>query len=172
MKNSSVLISQKILDSIEKILVIICSILFSGVVLLSALEIFTRYFLNYSSTISGELGLILMTWVYFLGFIVLFKRKEDIVMEYFYKKFPLPIQNIIEWLTQFAILIFFIFLVWNSIKFYIMTSKMEHPFLPIKYSYTVQPILLSSFLGFGMALYFFCINTVSFIKWLNNKKRK
>jgi TRAP-type C4-dicarboxylate transport system permease small subunit len=153
-----------ILDIMEKVLMVICALLFAGVVTLSAIEIFTRYFLNYSSTISGELGLILMTWIYFLGFTILFKRGEDVVMEYFFRRLPNGIRRFVEWLTHLAILIFLSTLVWNSIKFYRMTSTMEHPFLPIKYSYTVQPILVGSFLALVVAVYFLWEKTDAVIR--------
>jgi len=153
-----------ILDLMEKVLMVLCALLFAGVVTLSAIEIFTRYFLNYSSTISGELGLILMTWIYFLGFIILFKRGEDVVMEYFFRRLPNGIKSLMEWLTHLAIFIFLSTLVWNSIKFYRMTSTMEHPFLPIKYSYTVQPILVGSFLALVVAVYFLWEKTDTLIR--------
>jgi len=161
-----------ILDIMEKVLMFLCTLLFAVVVSLSAIEIFTRYFLNYSSTVSGELGLILMTWIYFLGFIILFKRGEDVVMEYFFRRLPGRIRSLIEWLTHLAILIFLTILVWKSIKFYKMTSMMEHPSLPIKYSYTVQPVLVGSILALVVAIYFLWEKTDTFIRrWLEMEKK-
>ncbi len=157
-------IYKRLLDFMEKVLMVLCSLLFAVVVTLSAIEIFTRYFLNYSSTISGELGLILMTWIYFLGFTILFKRGEDVVMEYFFRRLPIQIRNTIDWLTHVGILVFLSTLVWKAIKFYGMTSTMEHPFLPIKYSYTVQPILVGSMLTLVVAIYFLWEKTAAFVK--------
>jgi len=146
---------------------IFCIILFAIVVSLYAWEIFTRYFLDYSSVISGELGLILMKWIYFLGFVVLFKRGEDVVMEYFFQRLPDRIKQFVEWLTQLAIFVFLTVLVWKSIRFYAMTSLMDHPFLPIKYSYTVQPILVGSTLALVVALYFVWEKTDVLVKrWI------
>ena len=142
------------LDVLERVLMILCVILLALVVTIHAIEIFTRYFMNYSSTVSGELGLILASWMYFLGFIILFKRGEDVVMEYFFRFLPDRIGEIVDWLSHVAIFIFLAVLVWKSIKFYIMTRMMEHPFLPIKYSYTVQPILVGSILALVVAIYF------------------
>ncbi len=155
---------RSLLDLMEKVLIVLCSFLFALVVTLSAIEIFTRYFLNYSSIISGELGLILMTWIYFLGFIVLFIRREDIVMEYFFRKLPIRIRNVVDWLTHAIIVVFLGTVVWKSVRFYGMTSKMEHPFLPIKYSYTVQPILVGSVLALVVAIYFLLEKTDAFVR--------
>jgi TRAP-type C4-dicarboxylate transport system permease small subunit len=118
------------------------------------------------------LGLILMTWIYFLGFTILFKRGEDVVMEYFFRRLPMGIRNFIEWLTHLGILVFLSTLVWNSIKFYRMTSTMEHPFLPIKYSYTVQPILVGSILTLVVAVYFLWEKTDAFVRQRMETKRK
>lgn len=172
MQTSFLKIYDRILTFLEKGLMVICMSLFSMVVILGAIEIFTRYFLSYSSIISGELGLILMTWTYFLGFIILFKRGEDIVMEYFFQKLPEPLRNLIEWLTHLTILIFILTLIWNAIKFYLLTNKMEHPFLPIKYSYTVHPILVSSFLALFISVYFFLGKTISFWETINSSRKK
>lgn len=163
MHHSYLGIYKRFLDLMEKVLMALCSLLFAVVVTLSAIEIFTRYFLNYSSTISGELGLILMTWIYFLGFTILFKRGEDVVMEYFFRRLPIHIRNIVDWLTHVGILVFLSVLVWKSIRFYGMTSTMEHPFLPIKYSYTVQPILVGSILSLVVAIYFLWEKTDAFV---------
>ncbi len=164
MDRSYLEIYKRFLDLMEKVLMVLCSLLFAVVVTLSAIEIFTRYFLNYSSTISGELGLILMTWIYFLGFTILFKRREDVVMEYFFRRLPIQIRNIVDWLTKVGILVFLSTLVWKSIRFYRMTSAMEHPFLPIKYSYTVHPILVGSILSLLVAVYFLWEKTDAFVR--------
>ncbi|MGQ9646557.1 MAG: TRAP transporter small permease [Thermodesulfobacteriota bacterium] len=164
MDRSYLQIYKRFLDIMEKGLTILCSLLLAVVVTLSAIEIFTRYFLNYSSTISGELGLILMTWIYFLGFTILFKRGEDVVMEYFFRRLPIQVRNGVDWLTHVGILVFLGTLIWKSIRFYGMTSAMEHPFLPIKYSYTVQPILVGSILSLLVAVYFLCEKTDAFVR--------
>jgi|GEM_PF-1544773 TRAP-type C4-dicarboxylate transport system permease small subunit len=145
---------QYALTLLEKILMVICILLLLIVVFLYAVEIFTRYFLHYSSTVSAELGLILMTWMYFLGFVILFKRGEDVVMEYFFRLLPPRARELLEWLIQGAILLFLTVLTWKAIQFYFMTSTMEHPFLPIRYSYTVQPVLAGSILAILVSLYF------------------
>src|SRR4030042_1267128 len=93
-----------LLDLLEKALMFICTLLLAFVIVIYSIEIFTRYFLNYSSTVTGELGLILMTWLYFLGFVILFKRGEDVIMEYFFDRFPLRIKALIAWFTSWAIL--------------------------------------------------------------------
>jgi len=145
---------RRALDFFERILMVICRLLFASVVLLYGIEIFTRYFLNYSSTLSGELGIILMTWMYFLGFVIIFKRGDDVVMEYFFHLFTPQIQNKLEWFIHVALLFFLTILLWKSIQFYSMTSVMEHPVLPIKYSYTVQPILVGTILAVAVSVYF------------------
>jgi TRAP-type transport system small permease protein len=161
-----------LLDLLEKALMFICTLLLAFVIVIYSIEIFTRYFLNYSSTVTGELGLILMTWLYFLGFVILFKRGEDVIMEYFFKRFPQRIRNLIEWLTCWAILIFLVVLVWKSLHFYTVTRMMSHPFLPIKYSFTVQPILAGSILALIVSVYFVWEKTDEFLRGKTPKTDK
>jgi TRAP-type C4-dicarboxylate transport system permease small subunit len=145
---------RRALDLLEKVLMALSSLLFVTVVLLYAGEIFTRFFLSYSSTVSGELGLILMTWVYFLGFVVLFKRGEDVAMEYFLRFFSPRFRAGLDWAVHLAIFVFLAVLVWKSAQFHAMTAQMSHPFLPVKYSYTVQPVLAGSVLAAAVSVYF------------------
>jgi len=152
------------LNLLEKVLMLTCALILSFVMIIYTIEIFTRYCLRYSSTVTGELGLILMTWLYFLGFVILFKRGEDVIMEYFFDRFPLRIRNLIAWLTSWAILIFLLVLVWKSYQFYSVARMMEHPFLPIRYSYTVQPILTGSILSLIVSVYSVWEKTDAFLK--------
>lgn len=155
---------KRFLDLLEKGLMFICAVILAFVMIIYTIEIFTRYCLNYSSTVTGELGLILMTWLYFLGFVILFKRGEDVIMEYFFDRFPLRIRNLIAWMTSWAILMFILVLVWKSYQFYALTRMMEHPFLPIRYSYTVQPIFAGSILALFVSVYQAWEKTDSFLK--------
>ena len=152
------------LDILEKGLMVICAFILSFVMIIYTIEIFTRYCLNYSSTVTGELGLILMTWLYFLGFVIIFKRGEDVIMEYFFQRFPARIRNLIAWLTCWAIVVFLLVLVWKSFHFYSVARMMEHPFLPIKYSYTVQPILVGSVLALLVSIFLLWEKTDAFLK--------
>ena len=152
------------LDLLDKGLMFVCALILSFVIIIYTIEIFTRYCLNYSSTVTGELGLILMTWMYFLGFVILFRRGEDVIMEYFFQRFSTRIRNVIEWVTCWAIFTFLLVLVWKSFHFYTVTRMMEHPFLPIKYSYTVQPILVGSVLALIVSVYLVWEKTDEFLR--------
>jgi len=152
------------LDILDKGLMVICCLILSFVMIIYTIEIFTRYCLNYSSTVTGELGLILITWLNFLGFVILFKRGEDVIMEYFFDRFPLRVRTLIAWLTSWAILVFILVLVWKSYQFYTVARMMEHPFLPIRYSYTVHPIFVGSILSLFVSVYQVWDKTDTFLK--------
>jgi TRAP-type C4-dicarboxylate transport system permease small subunit len=155
---------KRALDLLDKGLMLICALILAFVMIIYSIEIFTRYCLQYSSTVTGELGLILMTWLYFLGFVILFKRGEDVIMEYFFDRMPLRIRSLIAWLTSWAILVFLLVLVWKSYQFYSVARMMEHPFLPIRYSYTVQPIFVGSILASFVSGYQVLEKTGAFLK--------
>lgn len=155
---------KRALDLLEKALMFVCSLVLAFVMVIYTIEIFTRYCLRYSSTVTGELGLILMTWLYFLGFVILFKRGEDVIMEYFFDRCPLRIRSLIAWLTSWAVLAFVLVLVWKSYQFYNVARMMDHPFLPIRYSYTVHPILAGSVLSLFVSVYQVWQKTDAFLK--------
>ncbi len=155
---------KRVLDLLEKVLMFACSLILAFVMVIYTIEIFTRYCLRYSSTVTGELGLILMTWLYFLGFVILFKRGEDVVMEYFFDRFHPRARNLIAWLTSWAILAFVVVLTWKSYQFYTVARMMDHPFLPIRYSYTVHPIFAGSILSLLVSVYQVWEKTDTFLK--------
>ena len=155
---------KRVLDLLDQALMFVCVLILAFVMIIYTIEIFTRYCLNYSSTVTGELGLILMTWLYFLGFVILFKRGEDVIMEYFFDRFPLRIRGLIAWMTSWAVLAFIFVLVWKSYQFYTVARMMDHPFLPIRYSYTVHPIFAGSVLSLFVSVYQVCEKTHAFLK--------
>ena len=69
-----------------------------GVVLLA--QVFFRYVLNAPLIWSEELARYLLVWVTFLGIPYGIRHRAHIEMEYFFKKFPHPLQRILPIVTQ------------------------------------------------------------------------
>ncbi|MBW1712314.1 MAG: TRAP transporter small permease subunit [Deltaproteobacteria bacterium] len=142
--------------------IVFCVALLVIVVLLNAIEIFTRYFLGYSSPISMELAVSLSTAMYFIGYMVLLRREEDVVMHFFFDRMGRRAQRLLEVCTHVIVTAFLTVLVINSVKLFILTSHMMHPVFPIKQSVTVLPVLIGGLL---------CLHTSVFKVWANLDKR-
>ena len=154
-----------LLDKLEWVETGLCMVLLAVVVAMYAVEIFTRYFLKYSSPVSAEVGLLLINWMYFLGFAVLFYRGEDVVMEYFFKLLPKWLRQWIDWLTQLAILLFLAILLKECIGLRALTNLMNHQVLPVKQSFANLPLLAGTFLTLLVSIYFTLIKTAQLIRW-------
>jgi TRAP-type C4-dicarboxylate transport system permease small subunit len=155
---------KSVLDFLEKWEMVLCIILFALVLCMYTLEVFTRYLFNYSSVIMGEVALYMMTWVYFIGFAIIFKRGENIVLEYFFKRFRKSLQNFLAWMTHLLILLFSTVVFIGSLRLFSVTSKMFHPVLPVKQCYSTLPIVVGSFFVLMISLYFALDGTLQFLK--------
>jgi TRAP-type transport system small permease protein len=151
---------KSVLDFLEKIEMVLCTILFAVVLCMYSIEVFTRYFFNFSSVLTGEVGLYLMTWVYFIGFAVIFKRGENIVLEYFFKRFPGRMKEIVTWTTHLLILLFASVVFVGSLRLFAVTTMMDHPVLPLRQCYSTLPIVTGSFLVLIISIYFALEGTV------------
>jgi len=140
-------------DLADRWLLSLCVLLLFVVVGLNAVEIFTRYFLGYSSPVSMELAVSLSSCMYFIGYAVLLKRDEDVRMQYFFDRLGPRTRSLIETATNILIVVFFVLILAKTIEFYRITSVMMHPVFPIKQSYSVLPILLGGAICLWIALY-------------------
>jgi len=123
------------------------------VVALNAVEIFTRYFLAYSSPISMELAVSLSTGMYFVGYMVLLNRDEDVVMHFFFDRLSPKTQRVVDTCTHVAVTAFLTVLVIKAFHLFMLTSRMMHPVFPVKQSYTVLPVLIGGALCLHVALF-------------------
>lgn len=158
------------LDKLASVVITLCTILFPTAVAIFAVEIFTRYFLGYSSVKSAEIGLLLINWMNFLGFTVLFYRKEDVVLEYFFNFFPKRARQFVDWITHLAILLFLGILFKECISLRALTNLMDHQILPVKRSFINLPLLVGTFLTLLVGIYFAWIKTDKVIRWWMQKE--
>ena len=160
MNRKGLFLFKSVLDLMERGETVLCTILFGAVLCMYTLEVFTRYVLNYSSVFTGEIGLYFMTWTYFIGFAILFKHGENIILEYFFDRFPPALKKWLSWITHWLILLFTTVVFVGSLKLFSVTSRMDHPILPIRQCYATLPIVVGSFLTMMVALYFAWEGTV------------
>ena len=140
-------------DLLDRFVMAACTLMLVVVVAINGLEIITRYFFGYSSLYSSEGSLVISALMYFVGYAVLLRRDEDVTLDYFYMKFPIRVQRVIDVLLALGILTFFLVLTETSIRYVRLTSMMQHPVLPIPQSYTTAPILVAAVCCLWVALY-------------------
>lgn len=140
-------------DFLDRFVMAACTLMLVVVVAMNGLEIITRYFFGYSSLYSAEVSLVISALMYFVGYVVLLRRDEDVTLDYFYNKFPVRVQRVVDLLLALGVLVFFLVLSEASIRYVRLTSIMQHPVLPIPQSYTTAPILVAAICCLWVALY-------------------
>jgi TRAP-type C4-dicarboxylate transport system permease small subunit len=132
------------LDLIERGEIYFCVGLLALTALIGVGEVFSRYALNRSVPQTYEVMLLLATWVYFIGFAVVFKRNEDVVMEYFFLLFPRRARAYIDWAGHVAILVFLVYLFREGLTIYRLGSLTYNWILPVRQSFLYVPVLVST----------------------------
>lgn len=138
---------------LDRVVMAACALMLVIVVALNGSEIITRYFFGYSSLYSAEASLVISSLMYFVGYVVLLKRNEDVTLDYFYMKFGLRTRRVIDLMLALGTLTFFAVLFEASLRYVRLTSMMEHPVLPIPQSYTTAPTLIAAIGCLWVAVY-------------------
>src|SRR4051812_16134870 len=87
---------RRLVDALDRSVLVLCVLLLASVVTLSAVEIIGRSFFEASSVVVVDLALQLSILMYFLGYLVLLNRDEDISVDYFYQRFPRRLRRAID----------------------------------------------------------------------------
>jgi TRAP-type C4-dicarboxylate transport system permease small subunit len=140
-------------DFLDRFVMAACTVMLVVVVALNAVEIITRYFFGYSSLYSAEISLVVSALMYFIGYVVLLRRDQDVTLDYFYMKLPARVQRVIDVLLALGVLTFFLVLFEASIRYVRLTNMMQHTVMPIPQSYTTAPILVAAACCLWVAFY-------------------
>lgn len=140
-------------DVLDRFVMVFCALMLVAVVMMNGFEIVTRYFFGYSSLYSAEISLVICALMYFLGYVVLLRRDEDVTLDYFYMKLPAKAQRVLDVLLSLGVLAFFVVLFEASIRYVQLTNRMQHAVMPIPQSYTTAPILVAAACCLWVAVY-------------------
>jgi TRAP-type C4-dicarboxylate transport system permease small subunit len=102
-----------------------------------------------------DITLLAGSWVFCLGFSVVVKRKEDIAVEFVFKRFPVLVQIVVKFAISLFMIVFSLLMVVHSIK---LASTQTHIFI-----YTLKPITetyrtLAVTVGFALTIVFLLYN--------------
>jgi TRAP-type C4-dicarboxylate transport system permease small subunit len=129
------------IDKVELILVIASLLAIIGI---NSLEIFTRFILNKSFFWVHEVIILLANYLYFLGAALVYKRKQDIQMEYFLKFFSVKIQKGWDFVIDGACFYFFIILFYHGIRILNVQSRQVSQGLGIPNHYFTLPLVIGT----------------------------
>ena len=140
------------LDALDRGTSAVCALLLAAVVALTGSEILARSIFAQSSVAMVDLALQLAIVMYFIGYLSLLNRNQDIMVDYFYVRFPPSARRIIDLVTAIAVVGFFVVLLVKSIALFRLCLRFPHPVFPVPNAVIVSPALLGSIGGVLVAL--------------------
>jgi TRAP-type C4-dicarboxylate transport system permease small subunit len=150
-----------VVNTIDKVELVLAIASLLAIIGINSLEIFTRFILNKSFFWVHEVIILLANYLYFLGAALVYKRKQDIQMEYFLKFFSVKIQKGWDFIVDGACFYFFIILFYHGIRILNLQSRQVSQGLGIPNHYFTLPLIigtLSMILIIGQQFLQRCLN--------------
>ena len=125
-------------------------------ILINAVGIFTRYFLNRPILWVHELTILSGTWLFYIGVGILFARQGDITWEAIIKKLPERVQRVVDLVINGIVLAFLVLLAistYRLIPFVAMQGSMLSFDLGISDVFYYVPVGVGAVLMFIPILY-------------------
>lgn len=132
----------KILDVIERIIIILCICIFGLSTVANGVEIFLRTSGFRSLYWVQEFTVICFIYVTFLGIVVLFKRKGDIIVTFIYNSFRKSIQLITAIIIDVLILLFIFLMIIASYNYLLSSIGGKTATLKIPFIFVYLPLLI------------------------------
>jgi len=129
---------------IDKVVLVFVVIALAVIVIINSMEIFSRFVLNKSFFWVYEISLLLGNWMYFIGISLVYKRKQDIQMSYFFDFFSPKVKKIWTFMIDGAIFYFFIILLPQSFRLLLIQSRYSTPGLSIPNHYFSLPLFIGT----------------------------
>lgn len=130
-------------DFLERVVEIVGITLLVLMVIIIGVQVFYRYFLNFTPSWSEDLSLLFMIWFSFLGIALGVKRDTHLSIEFFFNRLSKNFQRFITDFNYILILFFSYILFTRGIILVRMTlnSKMPSLKVPTSVLYIVIPIM-------------------------------
>jgi TRAP-type C4-dicarboxylate transport system permease small subunit len=143
-----------IMDYLTKIVEFIMVSLTIVMVALVTYQVFERYILHYTPPWSEEMAVYLMIWFGIIGIAVGVRRGSHMALNFFADKMPHSVQNGLEYLKYFLILIYSSLLTYEGINMVELTMNQRSPAigLPVGYVYLALPVSTTLIILFTLEL--------------------
>jgi TRAP-type C4-dicarboxylate transport system permease small subunit len=129
------------IDALDRVVLAVSALLLGVVVVLTAIEIVGRNLFRHSSPEAVDVTLALAVLVYLVGYLVLLNRDQDVMMDYFYLRFPAWLRRALDAATAVAVLVFFAILVFKSWRLVQLGMNSLHPVFPVPHGIVALPVL-------------------------------
>ena len=140
------------IDALDRIVMAASALLLGAVVVLTAVEIVGRNVFRHSSPEAVDVTLSLAVLVYLVGYLVLLNRDQDVMMDYFYARFPPRMRRVLDAATAVAVLVFFAILLVKSWRLVQLGMNSLHPVFPVPHGVVALPVLAGAAGGSLVAL--------------------
>lgn len=134
---------QNLKNALNKVLEVICIVLFAFITIVGTYQIVTRYVFNAPSTISEELLTFSFTWMAFLAAALVFGKREHMRMEFIAEKFKGKSGIILSIISEILVLVFsLLVLVYGGTAITKLTTLQVTASLgvPMSYIYAIVPV--------------------------------
>lgn len=130
----------KLLYTLTEILVFL---LFTAMIIVVSLQVYTRFFTNNSLTWSEELSRFIMIWMVFLASTLVFRKNSHITVTNFVKILPNKLRVIVEVIAYLFMLIFIGIVLWGAFIVLPTTAIQKSPSNDIIMAYVYISIPIS-----------------------------
>ena len=107
-------------------------------------EVASRYLFNRPFPWTLELSILIIKYIVFLGVPPLYKGRSLVILEFIFKRLPLKGQEILSFLWEILIGIFFTYLMVASYQFFSVQLRYKSPALDIPFAYFTLPLFFCS----------------------------
>jgi TRAP-type C4-dicarboxylate transport system permease small subunit len=151
-------------DWLECIELWISALLLGGLMLIVLAEVASRYLFNRPFPWALELSILIITYVVFIGVPPLYKGRSLVILEFIFKLLPLKAQEILSFLWEILVGIFFTYLMVASYEFFSVQLRYKSPGLDIPYAYFTLPLFFCSISMLIFNIYFILGHLDTFLK--------
>jgi len=130
-----------LIDWVEWIENFLASFLLGVLACVIMMEVVSRYLLNHPFPWVFELTMFMITYIVFLGFPVMYKRKSLIILEFLFNRLSRKTQEYLFLIWEVLIGVFMVFLIVSSYELQDLQKRYTSPTLDISFQFFTIPIL-------------------------------
>lgn len=133
---------KKILDSLEKVIKVVCAVLLIGIMILVAAQVFTRYVMGHALTWSEHAARALFIWMIMLYAGVLVRNAGNLGFDLIAKVLPKWLNNTFNFICEAGILAFSAYWFVNGVKLCQSFGDIKFADLKLPYNtiYAAEPV--------------------------------
>lgn len=144
---------------LDKVLAVLCIVLFAFLVLLVTWQVITRFIFNDPSVFSEELAKYCFVWLVLFGSAYAFGENGHMSIEFIKDKFPAKFKMAVEVFIELVIIFFAALILVKggyAVTELAWTQLSASLKIPVGYLYAAMPIS-------GVCIIFYCINSITLI---------